>query len=284
MTKFELAQTLVASEQYADGARRRRVVDARVRGTVLNSPSDGKERRSRRHSCSSTSGLLPPPLEEVVSPNGDGVAEEQALAYKVVRPSTVTVTLTAPDGQSRRRGPEGASRDRTRSHSRRSAAAAPTARGRASTGADHALPPAEGRWTLTVTAIDDQGLSSTATRRFAVNSTLGFLRIEPTRPASPKNGGRTAAIRWTQTRAARVSVTVETVEEVLVRTVANQRFEAGGRAIAWDGRANWGDSLRGGRHSTIRVASTNELGAVELEQPLTVRRTAKALTGSDPWG
>ena len=68
-------------------------------GTVLNSPSDGKERAVSTALMLQYYGVYaPPPLEAVVSPNGDGVAEEQRLAYKVVRPSTVTVTLTAPDG------------------------------------------------------------------------------------------------------------------------------------------------------------------------------------------
>ena len=33
-----------------------------------------------------------------LSPNGDGVDETQSLAYKIVRPSTVTATLVGPDG------------------------------------------------------------------------------------------------------------------------------------------------------------------------------------------
>ena len=183
--------------------------------------------RYRPLSCCSTTGWYsPPPLEQVVSPNGDGVAEEQALAYKVVRPRLSRSRSPRPMGRSRRRSPAGASRDRTTSHSASSAAAAPTARGRTPPEPTTPLPPAEGRWTLTVTAIDDQGLSSTATRRFAVNSTLGFLKIEPTRLVLPKNGGRTAAIRWTQTRAARVRVAVETVEEsssARSRTSASRR-------------------------------------------------------------
>jgi len=124
-----------------------------------------------------------------------------------------------------------------------------------------------------VTSTDDQGLASTATRRFAVNSTLGFLKIEPVRLLLPKNGGRTATIRWAQTRAARVKVTVETGEGILVRTVASQRFESGAQAVTWDGRANWGKLVFGGRY-VVRITATNELGVVSLEQQLTVRRTA----------
>jgi len=279
MTNFELAQTLVRL-----GAVRGMALDGggsstlAFEGTVLNSPSDGKERAISTALMLQYYGVYaPPPAEAVVSPNGDGIAEAQTLSYKVVRPSTVTVTLTAPDGT----------------------IAAQESGGREPGTYDVAFPPVppppppppegepapepiepaeplqpvEGRWTLTVTSTDDQGLASTATRRFAVNSTLGFLKIEPVRLLLPKNGGRTATIRWAQTRAARVKVTVETGEGILVRTVASQRFESGAQAVTWDGRANWGKLVFGGRY-VVRITATNELGVVSLEQQLTVRRTA----------
>jgi len=134
------------------------------------------------------------------------------------------------------------------------------------------LPPAEGRWTLTVTSVDDQGLSSSATRRFAVNSTLGFLRIEPSRLFLPPSGG-IAAIQWTQARRARVKVTIETSEGILVRTVVSQRFEPGPQSIPWNGRMTNGKLVPGGRY-VVRVTATNEIGTVSLAQQLTVRRTA----------
>ena len=43
-----------------------------------------------------------PRPEEVLSPNGDGVADRQTLGYKLVRQSQVTVSLLGPDGQSRK--------------------------------------------------------------------------------------------------------------------------------------------------------------------------------------
>lgn len=277
MTNFELAQTLQRL-----GAVRGMALDGggsstlAFEGTVLNSPSEGKERAISTALMLQYYGVYsPPPLEEVVSPNGDGVAEEQALAYKVVRPSTVTVTLTAPDGTVAAQeagGREPGTYDVA--FPPLPPPPPPPPEGEPPPEPTTPLPPAEGRWTLSVAATDDQGLSSTATRRFAVNSTLGFLKIEPARLVLPKNGGRTAAIRWTQTRAARVRVTVETVEGVLVRTVANQRFEAGAQTVTWDGRANWRKLVFGGRYF-VRVTATNELGVVGLAQPLTVRRTAK---------
>ena len=43
-----------------------------------------------------------------------------------------------------------------------------------------------------------------------MNSTLGFLKLEPVRLILPPRGAN-ATVRWTQTRAARVKVTVSTL-------------------------------------------------------------------------
>jgi hypothetical protein len=123
-----------------------------------------------------------------------------------------------------------------------------------------------------VTALDDQGLSSSAVRRFAVNSTLGFLRVAPARLVLRRVGAN-AAIRWTQTRAARVKVTVETVDGVLIRVPASRRLEPGEQAVVWNGRQASGKLAAGGRY-VVTVEATNELGTMTLEQELTVRRAA----------
>jgi len=277
MTNFELAQTLVRL-----GAVRGMALDGggsatlAFEGTVLNSPSDGRERAIATALMLQYYGVYaPPPLEAVVSPNGDGVAEQQALSFKVVRPSTVTTTLTAPDGTiawQESGGREPATYDVA--FPPVPPPPPPPPEGEPSPGPVpiEPLSPAEGRWTLTVTSTDDQGLSSSATRRFAVNSTLGFLALEPIRLFLPPSG-RNVAIQWTQTRAARVKVTVETSEGILVRTVANQRLETGEQSVLWNGRASTGKLVGGGRY-VVRVTATNELGAVSLTQQLIVRRTA----------
>jgi flagellar hook assembly protein FlgD len=105
-----------------------------------------------------------------------------------------------------------------------------------------------------------------------VNSTLGFVRVEPARLVLPPRGA-TETIRWTQTRSARVKVTVETTEGVLIRIAALRRFEPGEQAVTWNGRQATGKLAAGGRY-VVRVAATNELGSVTLEQPLAVRRIA----------
>ena len=273
MTNFEFAQALV---RY--GAVRGMALDGggsstmAFEGTVLNSPSDGRERAVSTALLLQYYGVYaPPPLEAVVSPNGDGVAEEQRLSYKVVRPSTLTVSLTAPDGTiawqeagvAREPGAYEVAFPPTPT-------TAPPPEGQPAPPPVEPGPPAEGRWTLTVSATDDQGLASTTTRRFAVNSTLGSLRVAPARVVVRKAGGR-AEIHWSQERAARVKVTIETPEGIVVRTISTAPTQAGEQTALWDGKAGSRKPVAGGRY-VVHVSATNELGVVSLTQPLTVRR------------
>jgi len=276
MTNFELAQALVRF-----GAVRGMGLDGggsstlAFEGTVLNSPSDGRERAVSTALMLQYFGVYAPPaLEAVVSPNGDGVAESQELSFKVVRPSNVTATLTAPDGVIAWQ--EASARDPGTyevAFPPPPPPPPPPPEGQPPPPPPPPLPPAEGRWTLTVTALDDQGLSSTTTRRFAINSTLGSLRVAPARVIVRPTGGR-LDVRWAQARAARVKVTIETPGGVVVRTVSNTLLQAGEQTATWDGRAGNRKPVAGGRY-VARVTATNELGAVFLTQPLTVRRVAR---------
>ena len=231
-----------------------------------DSPSDGSELDldcAHGQYC----GFYAPPPPRQSFPNGDGVAETQELSFKVVRPSTTTATLTAPDGTIAWQ-----EADIPREPGAYDVAFPPptlTPEGQPST----PLAPAEGRWTLTVTALDDQGLGSTVTRRFAVNSTLASLRVGPARIVVRPSGGR-ADIRWTQARAARVRVTIETSEGIVVRTISNASLPAGDQAAMWDGRGANRKPVGTGRY-VARVTAQNELGAVSLAQVVTVRRVAR---------
>jgi Phosphodiester glycosidase/FlgD Ig-like domain len=273
MTNFELAQTLVRL-----GAVRGMALDGggsstlAFDGTVLNSPSDGKERAVSTALMLQYFGVYaPPPLEDVVSPNGDGVAEAQKLSYKIVRPSTITASLTAPDGTVawlESGGREPGTYDVA--FPPPPLPLTPPPEGEPQPVEAEPLPPTEGRWTFTVSSTDDQGLSSKVTRRFAVNLTLASLRVVPARVVVRAKGGR-AEIRWSQARAGRVKVTIETREGVVVRTVSNLSLRTGEQVAAWDGRAANRKPVAGGRY-VARVTATNELGNVSLTQPLTVRR------------
>jgi hypothetical protein len=275
MTTFEMAQTMVRL-----GAVRAMQLDGggsstlAFGGVVLNRPSDGRERPISTAVMLQYYGVFaPPPLEQVVSPNGDGVAETQELSFKVVRPSTTTATLTAPGGTiawqevlDREAGTYEVAFPPV-------PPPPPPPEGTPPPPPTTPLPPAEGRWTLTVTALDDQGLSSTTTRRFWVNSTLASLRVAPARVVVRPTGGR-ADIRWTQARAARVKVTIETAQGVVVRTVSNASLAAGEQAAVWDGRGGSRKPVGTGRY-VARVTAANELGVVSLTQFVTVRRVAR---------
>lgn len=270
MTNFELAQTLVrygvVRGMALDGGGSSTIA---FEGSVFNSPSDGRERAVSTALMLQYYGVYaPPPLETVVSPNGDGVAEAQRLSFKVVRPSTVTATLGAPDG---------------------SIAWQESAVPREPGSYDVPFPPVpppppegqppvspsplvEGRWTLAVSSTDDQGLASSATRRFWVNSTLASLRV-PARVVV-RNAGARAELRWAQARAARVRVTIETPEGIVVRTVSAGALEPGEQAAIWDGRGGNRKPVGGGRY-VVRVSATNDLGTVSLTQTITVRRAKR---------
>jgi Phosphodiester glycosidase/FlgD Ig-like domain len=276
MTTFEMALTLtrlgaVRAMQLDGGGSSTIAFD----GKVLNSPSDGAERPISTSLQLQYYGVFaPPPLEDVVSPNGDGVAEEQRLSYKIVRPSTVTATLAAPDGSIAWQE-VGAREPGTY------AVAFPPPPPPISPSPPDGeplplpapVPPAEGRWTLSLGATDDQGLTSSVGRRFYVNSTLASLRASPARVVVRNTGGR-LDVRWMQVRSARVKVTIETREGVVVRTAANAVLGAGEQRVLWDGRDRTRKPVGSGRY-LVRVIATNELGAVALTQPITVRRVKR---------
>jgi hypothetical protein len=270
MTNFELAQTLVRL-----GVVRGMAMDSggsttmAFDGTVLNRPSDGRERPISTALLLLYTGVYVPPVAPVVSPNGDGVDDQETLGFKIVRPSNVATTLTAPDGSTAFQETAEQEPGVYQVPFPPPAPVAPANPPQSPVPA--AGPPAEGTWTLSVTATDDQGLTSSATRTFAVNSTIGFLQVSPRSLRLPP-GGRRFTIRWSQVRTARVAVTVETADGVVLRTLARRTYGRGTMQVVWDGRRRGGRLAFGGRY-TIRVAAQNGLGQVALQQPVSVRRT-----------
>ena len=72
-------------------------------GKVLNRPSDPAANAPSRDGLvvGYTGVFTPAPTPPTLSPNADRAGDRVALAYKVVRPSTVSAKLIAPDGTSR---------------------------------------------------------------------------------------------------------------------------------------------------------------------------------------
>lgn len=261
MTNFELSQTMVrlgavtASALDAGGS-----TTMAFDGTLLNRPSDpGGERQVAEALLVFYTGVYAPlPSEPVLSPNGDGVAESEQLAYKVVRPSAVTASLIGPDGAPH--FTETVQRD---------PGAYPLSWPGITPEGQLEL---EGPWRWVVTAVDDQAQSSTSERPFWLNTTLGFLKRSGPTLSVPRKAGRVMAT-FRLAHPARVTATIETLTGVVLRTIRLGSLAEGDRAVAWNGRDDRQEFAYPGRY-VLRVAAGNELGRVDLTTQVAVRQLA----------
>lgn len=217
-------------------------------GRVLNRPSDPYgERPVGEALVLGYVGVYAPTPAATLSPNGDGRAERETLSYKLVRPSTVSAKLIAPDGTARELdvGPKPAGTYRV-----------------VWNGTDAAGSPAvEGRYRWSVTATDDLGRTSTADRPFTLDDTLGFVTV----------GRNARRVSFTLSRNASVRVTVEDRYGEILRTVAAGRRPAGRATVAWNGRDGRRKLVRSGSY-VVHVAATSTLGLSELRLPVRIRR------------
>jgi hypothetical protein len=239
LTNFELALTMMrlgcvtASALDAGGS-----TTMAFDGKLLNRPSDpGGERAVAEALTIFYYGVYAPALPaRVLSPNADGVDDTQTFAYKLVRPSTVTATLTGPGG-----------------------IVVPLDAGSRAPGSykfswtGEGQP--EGAWTFRTVADDDLGRHSIADRQFGLNNTLGFVT------SSSSHRRVTAAFKLA--RPARVALRIETPGGGIVKTLATRSFPAGDGTISWRGRPG---------SYVFSATATNEVGAVELTAPFRLRR------------
>ena len=203
-----------------------------------------------------TGVYLAQPLEPVISPNGDGVAERQRLSYKIVRPSRVSASLIGPDGTPRE-----------------------TFSGQlvpgtypfewSGTSAD-GEPETEGRWRWVVTATDDRGQTSSGERVFGLNGSLGFPVASVTPLSVPRKAPRVVAA-FKLTHAATVTTRIKTTSGVVVRSFPKQRAAPGDVSVSWDGRTDSGGTVYTGRY-VAEATATNELGRVSLGATFAVKR------------
>jgi hypothetical protein len=260
LTNWELAQTMVRHGVVTGSA-----LDAggsttmAFDGQLLNRPSDPGGERSVAESLSVlyTGVYAPPPALTVVSPNGDGIAEKQLLAFKVVRPSTVTMSLVGPGGTTALTQTD----ERQPGIYKVSWPSAATRR--------QATP--LGRWRWVVTATDDLAQKSSVERSFWLNDTLGFMRVAPA-AVKLRQRTRTAVVaRFNVAYQARVTPSIWTTSGVLVRRLPAKSLGPGTRTIAWNGRFANGRLVYRGTY-VFRVFAQNAYGPVDLAQPFTVRR------------
>lgn len=260
LTNFELGQTLVRL-----GARTAMSLDGggsttmAFDGRLLNSPAGGRERAIANALVLAYSGVFVPQVPARISPNGDGVEDSPTLAVRVVRPSTVTTRLIAPDGAV------------TETTEQRQPGQVPVAFPPAASGVSPssvAAPAQLGTWRLEATAVDDLGRTTRMTRTFVVDDTLGFLSV-PRRYALGAVG-KPLPIRFRLARDARVVVRIETSTGSLVRSLVAARLAAGEATVTWDGRRKAGAQPVAGRY-VVRVQATGPAGRSELTGAVDLR-------------
>ena len=196
MTNFDLAQALVRLGAVTGAALDGDDSAAMAfDGTLLSRPSDPSGERAVANALlvSYAGVYAAPPSEAVLSPDGDGVADAQAFSYKLPRAASVTVDLVGPGG-TLRRVDAGAKDPGVYRFSWNGAA-------------PDGGPEREGRWRLSVSAVDDLGRASTAERAFELNRTLGSLAVSPA-VLRVRRGGPALAARFRLTRPARVTARV----------------------------------------------------------------------------
>ena len=198
-----------------------------------------------------------PPSSSVLSPNGDGIDDTQTFAYRLVRPSSVTATLVGPD---RSVIPLARDAEQPGEH---------TLQWNGLTGAG--APAVEGDWKLSVAAVDDRGVASTAERDFSLDDTLGSLQAAPANAQlRPKARGVVAAT-FMLAHAARVTVTVEKRSGVVIDTVLDGQLQAGAQKVLWNGRT-WTGALAFTGAYQLHVVATNSIGTASLTAPFVARR------------
>ncbi len=257
MTNFELAQTMIrlgavtASGLDAGGSSA-----MAFDGQLLSRPSDGSERMVAESLNVTYYGVYAPKPEPSFSPNGDGAGERQTLSYKIVRPASVTATLTGPGGTTR-----------TIDSGRRT----PGVYSFNWTGRTNGSSEPEGRWRFAVTAVGEDGKTSSADRAFSLNNTMGFLTVQPSRAVISRRRGGRIAIRFRLTRPANVSISITSKTGQLLRVVRNGQAPAGQVTAFWDGRYPNRKAVFSGTYVT-KVTAINSAGRAELARSFRVRR------------
>jgi exopolysaccharide biosynthesis protein len=217
-------------------------------GSVLNRPSDPSgERPVGEALVVGYTGVYAPSPAPTLSPNGDRVGDREALAYKLVRPATVSAKLVAPDGTARELD----------AGLKQPGVYRVTWDGTDANGA----PAPEGKYHWSVSATDDLGRASTADRTFTLDQTLGFLRV----------GGNARTITFKLARDATIRVAIETRYGDILRTVSRGPRPAGTVTVRWNGRDGRRRRVPPGSYF-VHVATTSPIGLSDVRVPVRIRR------------
>ena len=229
----------------ADGTLQAAEVCSTGRGRRV--PASGGSRLTIDALVLSYTGVYASPVAPVLSPNGDGAGDTEALTYRLVRPATVTATLSGPNGASVPL--ETGAAEKTGVHSF------------VWEGALAGVPQPEGAWTFSVTATDDRAVTATAQRTFSLDNTLGSLTVGHTR--------RGEVAHFVLSRQANVVVRIERTNGMTVATARLKSLAAGPHTFTWSGRIGPSREKKG--RYFMQVDATSSIGTSSLVQPFTLR-------------
>jgi hypothetical protein len=244
LTSYELAQALVGlGVVTACGLEPGDDVTAAFDGRLLSKPAAG-EQSIREALLVEYSGVYAPELPLPLL-TGESGRTSEPLVYRLVRASSVTAQLQAPDGSLRP----------------------------LETSVQHPpgtytlpMPPLdqEGTWQLVVNAVDDLGRPSSAERSFRDDATLTALTV-------PRAAHGRVAVGFTLSRPAAVRLVIETPAGVPVRDLGSSSLAAGRRSLVWDGRLPHGSpAFAGGYLAHIYV--TSAVGSSDESASFSFRR------------
>jgi Phosphodiester glycosidase/FlgD Ig-like domain len=244
MTTYDLAQTMARlGARTAVGLAYGKPVTAAFDGQLLSRPADGAGAPVKEGLLLQYYGVYaPPPSVPVVGKQNQGQVEQ--LEYKVVRPSDVTASVIGPDGtvhaiDSGNRQP-GIYRFTWNTYD------------------------VEGTWHWNIKATDDLGRASTVDQTFRYDLTLSRLIV----PQSSRNGVNAA---FTLSRAANVTLQVETNLGTVVITEPPASLDTGTQSLSWDGNTSTGAPAPAGSY-VVRITAQSSVGTIDLSAPFTLRR------------
>jgi hypothetical protein len=245
LTSFELAQALVRLHAVtAVGVASGDAVTAAFDGRLLNRPSGRAERAVKEALLIQYAGVYAttPPLPLLT---GEAGSTAESLAYRIVRPSTVTATLVGPDGTP---------------HPLETAVAHPAG--------IYSLVAStfdrEGTWRWDVSATDDLGRTSTIERTFRYDTTLRALAV-------PRLAQKSAAVGFTLTRPAQVTLRIESTTGAVIRALPAAALQPGVRSLRWDGRLAGGTRAFAGTY-VAHLVIASEVGSSERSVSFRFRR------------
>jgi len=245
LTSYELAKALVGlGVVTACGLEPGDDVAEAFDGQLLSRPAAG-EQAIREALLVEYSGVYAPDLPLPLLTGEAGLTSEP-LVYRLVRPSTVTAQLQAPDGSLR-----------------------PLETAVQQPPGTYTLPmPAldqEGAWQFTVSAVDDLGRASSDQRGFRYDTTLTELTV-------PRSARGRETVGFTLSRPASVKLVIEASTGVVVRDLGSASLAAGRRSIVWDGRLPQGSLAFAGSY-VAHVYVTSAVGSSDRSAPFNFRRT-----------